>query len=153
MLLFADAQRRNSMNSSAIAVFSSLALLCGVSTAQNSTPSTTTPSTQAPASAHSAAQAETSSLRIAPGSVIPVQLTKSIDVKKAKSGDEVVARVTQDMKGGNGDVVVPKDAKVMGHVTEAQKRSKEQKESQLGIAFDKLVMKSGGDVNVPMSIQ
>lgn len=90
--------------------------------------------------------------RIAPGSVIPVQLTKTIDAKKAKQGDEVVAKVTMDLKANSGEVIVPKDTKVMGHVTEAQARSKEQKESQLGIAFDRAELK-GQEVNLPMSIQ
>jgi len=44
---------------------------------------------------------------------------------------------TQDMKTPGGEVLVPKDTKVMGHVTEAQPRNKEQKESQVGIAFDR----------------
>lgn len=90
--------------------------------------------------------------KIAPGSVIPVQLTKSIDAKKVKTGDEVVAKVTQDLKTNSGDVVVPKDTKVVGHVTEAQPRTKEQKESQVGINFDRAVLK-GGEVQLPMSIQ
>src|SRR5438105_7270391 len=66
--------------------------------------------------------------RIAPGSVIPVSLTKTIDAKKTKAGDEVVATVTQDMKTNTGEVVVAKDTKVVGHVTEAQARNQEQKE-------------------------
>jgi hypothetical protein len=91
--------------------------------------------------------------RIAPGSVIPVSLTKTIDAKKVKTGDEVVARVTQDMKTNSGEVLVPKDTKVVGHVTEAQARNKEQKESQVGIVFDHAVMKDGGEMQMPMSIQ
>jgi hypothetical protein len=90
--------------------------------------------------------------RIAPGSVIPVQLTKSIDAKKAKTGDPVEAKVTQDLKTESGQLLVPKDTPVRGHVTEAQARSKEQKESELGIRFDHAVVK-GGDVALPMSIQ
>src|ERR1035441_5583638 len=112
------------------------------------------PAPQAPASAPpDASQAPAAgTTRIAPGSVIPVQLTKTIDAKTAKPGDEVVAIVTMDLKTSSGEVIVPKDTKVTGHVTEAQARSKEQKESQLGIAFDHAVLKSG-DVNLPMSIQ
>src|SRR6202044_3621384 len=91
--------------------------------------------------------------RIAPGSVIPVSLTKTIDAKKVKTGDEVVAKVTQDMKTNGGEVLVPKDTKVMGHVTEAQPRNKDQKESQVGIAFDRAVMKDGSTMQMPMSIQ
>lgn len=91
--------------------------------------------------------------RLAPGSILPVQLTKSIDAKKLKTGDEVLAKVTQDMKNNSGEVIVPKDTKVLGHVTEAQPRSKEQKESQVGIAFDRAVMANGGEMQMPMSIQ
>jgi hypothetical protein len=90
--------------------------------------------------------------RIAPGSVIPVQLTKTIDAKKAKPGDEIVAKVTMDLKTTSGEVMIPKDTKVMGRVTEAQARSKEQKESQVGIAFDRAVLKDG-EIPLPMSIQ
>lgn len=91
--------------------------------------------------------------RIVPGSVIPVQLIKTIDAKKAKTGDEVVAKVTQDLKANSGELIVPKDTKMVGHVTEAQARSKEQKESQVAIAFDHAVMKKGGEMPLPMSIQ
>ncbi len=107
----------------------------------------------APASAQPTPAQASAALRIAPGSVIPVQLTKSIDAKKAKTGDEVQATVTQDMKTQNGDVLVPKDTKVIGHITEAQSRSKEQPQSQVGIAFDRAVVKDKGDVSLPMSIQ
>ena len=94
-----------------------------------------------------------SASRIAPGSVIPVELTKSIDAKKVKTGDEVVAKVTMDLKTNSGEIVVPKDTKVVGHVTEAQTRSREQKDSQVGIIFDRAVMKNGGEMQMPMSIQ
>jgi hypothetical protein len=96
---------------------------------------------------------QTTAPRFAPGTVIPVELTQSIDAKKVKTGDGVEARVTQDLKAGNGQVIVPKDTKVMGHVTEAQPRNKEQKESQVGIVFDRAVMKNGSDLALPMSIQ
>jgi hypothetical protein len=157
------------------------ALLVGIATAQDSTPSTAgsrasdrqtsapapsqqteaptsqpqtqqrAPESQTPAGA-SSAQA-TTARRIAPGSVIPVQLTRTIDAKKAKTGDEVVAKVTQDLKTNSGEVIVAKDTKVLGHVTEAQTHSKEQKESQLGIAFDRAVEKNGNEMQLPMSIQ
>jgi len=90
--------------------------------------------------------------RIAAGSVIPVQLAKTVDVKKAKTGEEVIAKVTMDMKSNSGQVLVPKDTKVIGHVTQAQARNKEQKESELGISFDRAVTKTG-EMQMPMSIQ
>jgi hypothetical protein len=93
------------------------------------------------------------SVRIAPGSVIPVQLTKTVDAKKAKPGEEVQGKVTGDLKSSSGEVIVPKDTKVMGKITEAQPRTKEQKESQLAIAFDHAVLTNGSQVALPMSIQ
>src|SRR5215469_4560414 len=108
---------------------------------------------QNPQSQTAAQGRQTGTPRIAPGSVIPVQLTKSIDAKKAKTGDAVEAKVTQDLKAESGEVIVPKDTKFVGHVTEAQPRTKEQKESQVGIAFDHAVMKNGGDVSMPLSVQ
>jgi hypothetical protein len=64
----------------------------------------------------------------------------------------VVAKVTQDLKSNSGEVVFAKDTKMVGHVTEAQARTKDQKESQVGIVFDRAVTKSG-DMPLPMSIQ
>jgi hypothetical protein len=143
------------------------ALLCGLSMAQDtsSPASTETPQQAQPQQAQpqatqpsqpSAAQTNATSAenpRIAPGSIIPVQLTKTLDAKKAKTGDEVDAKVTQDLKSGSGALIVPKDTKVVGHVTEAQPRNKEQKESQVSIVFDHAVMKDGAVVSLPMSIQ
>src|SRR5690349_3599678 len=108
---------------------------------------------QAPTGDTTASTSANTAPRFAPGTVIPVELTKSIDAKKAKTGDGVEAKVTQDLKSGNGQVIVPKDTKVVGHLTEVQARNKEQKESQLGIAFDRAVIKGGSDVSLPMSIQ
>jgi hypothetical protein len=127
-------------------------LMLSVATAQDTASTAQAPSPQAPPSAPASAPAAAPA-RIAPGSVIPVSLIKTIDAKKARTGDEIVARVTQDMKTPGGEVLVPKDTKVMGHVTEAQPRNKEQKESQVGIAFDRAVMKDGSAMQMPMSIQ
>ncbi|HWY59843.1 MAG TPA: hypothetical protein VNZ03_35600 [Terriglobales bacterium] len=124
-------------------------LMSGAALAQQSTGATSPPQNNPSASQSgtSGIPQTTESPRFAPGTVIPVELTKSIDAKKAKSGDNVEARVTQDLKAGNGQLIV------MGHVTEAQPRNKEQKESQVGIVFDHAVMKNGSDVAMPMSIQ
>jgi hypothetical protein len=110
-----------------------------------------TPAPSAPASTPNAGAGKTS--LVARGSVIPVQLTKTIDAKKAKKGDEIVVKVTQDLQSNGGAVILPKDTKIVGHVTEVESRSKEQKESQLAIAFDHVVLKNGEQMQMPMSIQ
>jgi hypothetical protein len=137
-----------------IGIFAGL-LVSGTHLAQQSTPAANSSASQSSATASQPgnSSAPETPPRFAPGTVIPVELTKSVDAKKVKSGDGVEARVTQDLKAENGQVIVPKDTKVMGHVTEAQPRNKEQKESQVGIVFDHAVMKNGSDVAMPMSIQ
>jgi len=119
---------------------------------QPATPGQSMPTQPVPAQSTAAAGPAAQGAKIAPGSVIPVELTTTVDAKKAKTGDEVVARVTQDMKTNSGEVLVAKDTKIMGHVTAAQPRTKEQKESELGIAFDHAMTKTG-EMQQPMSIQ
>jgi hypothetical protein len=73
---------------------------------------------------------------------LQVELTNSVDAKKAKPGDAVGAKLTRDVKAGD-KVVLHRGAKLVGHITEAQARSKENPESRLGIAFDKAVDRKG----------
>lgn len=111
------------------------------------------PTQSQPAPTGAAANPATPTIKIASGSVIPVSLTKTVDAKKAKNGEEVSAKVTENLKTDSGEVLLPKDTKIVGHVTAAQARSKEQKQSQLAIAFDHAIMKNGSQMQLPMSIQ
>src|SRR5215470_1151369 len=86
------------------------------------------------------------------GTSLQAELVKSLDAKKAKPGDEVSAKVTQDVKS-DGKVVIHKGTRLVGHVTEAQARTKEQANSTLGIAFDKAVLKGGEEVSFNSVIQ
>lgn len=130
-----------------------LYLCVACSASAQSTSAGSEPRGQEAASAPAQSQQSTAVSRIAPGSVIPVRLDKTVDAKKVKTGDEVEAEVTQDLKAVSGDLVMARDTKVMGHITESQARTKEQKESQVGIAFDRAVMKDGRVEQLPMSIQ
>ena len=134
------------------------AAMCASALAQSTTPSSSSSSSSAdsdqPQSAPAGATANpvAQPSRIAPGTVIKVELTKTIDAKKAKTGDEVVAKVSQDLKTPSGEILVPKDSKIVGHVTEARARTKDQKDSEVAIAFDHAATKNG-DMQLPMSIQ
>src|SRR5438270_688586 len=97
------------------------------------------------AGSNSAAGVNGASGALSSGTILEAELTKSIDAKKAKQGDEVAARLTQDVKS-SGRVVLHKGTKLVGHVTEAQAKSKESGESRLGIAFDKAVLKGGEEM-------
>ncbi len=125
-----------------------------LSLAQSAAPSQTNNGSNSapPRQSESSAGTQTATPRIAPGSVIPVQLTTTVDAKKAKTGEQVTAKVTLDLKSSNGTMLMPKDTEIVGHITEAQPKNKQDKESQVGIVFDHAVTKDG-NVSYPMSIQ
>src|SRR6266566_4830975 len=70
------------------------------------------------------------------GTIIPAELAKSIDAKKAKSGDHVVAKTTIDLRSRDGSTVIPKGAKVLGHVTDAKARSKDEMKGGRDLQFN-----------------
>ena len=98
------------------------------------------------------AGANGASTALAGGTTLQAELTKPVDAKKAKPGDEVTAKLTQDVKTDNR-VVLHKGTKLIGHVTEAQTRSKEQKESRLGIVFDKAQLKGGEEASLNAAVR
>ena len=83
-----------------------------------------------------------SSNGIAPGSIISAELVKSVDVRKVKAGDKIEAKVVVPLVS-NGQVLIPKGSRIIGHVTEAKPRSKDPKGSTVGIVFDTLSTKEG----------
>jgi hypothetical protein len=97
------------------------------------------------------AQAGESS-QLASGSTIHAALMKPVDARKNKAGDEVVAKTTQDVQS-NGQVVVPKGCKLIGHVTEAKAKGNGEAQSTMGIAFDRAILKDGREVPMTASIQ
>ena len=99
-----------------------------------------------------AAAPVTGSGALSSGTTLQAELAKSLDCKKAKPGDEVTAKLTQDVKQ-DGNVVVHKGSKLIGHVTEAQAKTKDNAESKLGIVFDKAVLKGGQEVAFNGTVQ
>jgi len=87
------------------------------------------------------------------GTIINAELTGSLDSKKAKPGDAVNARTVTDLKTNDGRVVLPKDTKIVGHVTQASARGAGQSESSLGLVFDKAILKSGQEIPLNAAVQ
>jgi hypothetical protein len=106
----------------------------------------------AQAAAHANNAAGTAGARIADGTTIQAMLAKPLDTRKSKVGDEVIAKATQDVKS-DGQLVVPKGTKLLGHVTEARAKAKGESDSALGIAFDKAVLKDGRELPLALRIQ
>lgn len=94
-------------------------------------------------SASASASRKGASANMANGSTMKAELTRPVDVKKNKVGDQVMARTTEDVKSG-GQVVIPRGSKLIGHVTEAKAKAKGESESSLGIVFDRAILKKGG---------
>jgi len=117
-------------------------------------------SAQSSASAAGAAGSSTSAgagkgnASLANGTTMNAVLSKSVDSGHCKPGDEVTAKVSQDVKS-NGQVVIPKHSKLVGHVTEAKVKEKGDAAAQstLGIAFDHAVLKNGQQVPTNVVIQ
>lgn len=86
------------------------------------------------------------------GSTVQAELTKPVDARKSKPGDEVVARTTQDVKS-NGQTVLPKGSKIVGHITAVQAREKGEQESRMAIAFEHAILKNGTQVPMALTLQ
>jgi len=93
-----------------------------------------------------------SSASLADGTSMNAMLSQPVDVKKNKPGDQVTAKTTEATKS-EGKVVIPKGSKLIGHVTECRQRSKEEKESALGIVFDRAILKNGEEIPLNVTVR
>lgn len=84
--------------------------------------------------------------------VLSAELTRSLDARKAKPGDAVFAKCTQNLDA-NGETLIPRNTKLIGHVVEVQTKGRGKPESTLEIAFDKAIMRDGREVPLTASIQ
>jgi len=119
-------------------------------------PSTQTPTTQAPTTQAPTAQTPTTTPQgtnqFPAGTIIPAELSKSLDAKKAKAGDKVEAKTPVDLLA-QGKIVIPRNTKISGHVTNVKAHSKESPDSTVGIVFDRISMKDGHDVPIQATVQ
>ena len=104
------------------------------------------------ASSSTSAQAGQNSVNLSTGTTIEAALSSAVDARKNKEGDQVVARTTQAVKS-DGQVVIPKGSRLVGHVTQAKAKAKGESQSALGIVFDRAVLKNGQEVPLHVVIQ
>src|ERR1051326_8268529 len=76
------------------------------------------------------------------GTIMYLELSKTVDAKKARPGDEVRATLLNNVLS-HGKIVLRQDSKLLGHITEVQAFSRSKPESRLGVAFDRIVGKGG----------
>src|SRR6266566_217770 len=106
----------------------------------------------ASASAAASAQNGPANGSLAAGTAFNAALSSPIDSKKCKPGDAVTAHTTEAVKS-EGRTVIPKGAKVVGHVTQTSARAKGESESALGMVFDKAILKDGEEIPLSVGIQ
>jgi hypothetical protein len=86
------------------------------------------------------------------GAPIEAELKKSIDSKKLKPGDPVVAETTESTDQ-NGKSLIPRGTTIEGHVTQASARGKGDAFSTVGVVFDKAVLKDGQQIPLNVTVQ
>jgi hypothetical protein len=80
-----------------------------------------------------------------------VELTKRIDVKKAKVGDEVDVKTTSNAKLPDG-TDLPKGTKLIGKVTVVHAKSKEDNTSHIAFDLERAVTKDGHEMPVHAAV-
>lgn len=77
-------------------------------------------------------------LAVDSGTRVSARLLTSLNAKKAKPGQRVVAKVTRKVKQ-HGHTVIRKNSKLIGHIVSVKASGKGHAGSQLAVAFDRLV--------------
>ena len=106
----------------------------------------------AAAAANASGQAGQAGAAVASGTAMNAALNSPIDSKKAKPGDPVTAHTTEPVKS-DGQTVIPKGCKLVGHVTQASTKASGESQSTLGVVFDKAILKNGQEVPINAGIQ
>jgi hypothetical protein len=89
-------------------------------------------------------------VNIQSGTQLAAQLENTLDARHAKVGDRVALKTTHDVKQ-DGQVIVPKGSRLIGRVTDVQQKTKNDADSVIGIAFDRL-QKGSTDIPITASI-
>jgi hypothetical protein len=86
-----------------------------------------------------------------PAVAVSAELTKRINTKNAKQGDDVQARVTDAAKLPDG-TELPRGTKLIGKVTDVKAKSKEDKSAHLAFNIDHAVLKDGTELPVAVIV-
>ena len=104
-------------------------------------------SQNANSSASATAGRNSGDISLAEGTRIDGELQKTLDVRNARPGDQVLLKTTRDIKQ-NGHTVIQKGSTLAGRVTDVAQRSKQNGQSRLGILFDRV---QGHGIDMPIT--
>jgi uncharacterized coiled-coil protein SlyX len=80
-----------------------------------------------------------------PVSTLMALLTGSLELKSATVGQEFTLKTISDVVV-DGQLVIPKGARVLGHVTKAVTKGKDQPKSELSLVIEKAVRRDGSEI-------
>ncbi|MDT4898376.1 MAG: hypothetical protein QOH25_3453 [Acidobacteriota bacterium] len=105
--------------------------------------------TSGSASASSATSSSVSgkAINLQSGTRVMAQLQDTLDVRRARVGDQVLLKTTEAIKA-NGRTVINKGARLIGHVTEVSQRTRANGESSIGLVFDQM---ESGSLEAPIN--
>jgi hypothetical protein len=110
---------------------------------------------QATAPADSQAGGQASGTRTIQIQMVPAnaELSKALDAKKAKQGDEVDAKLQDDVKGvkGGNAPELPRNTVLEGHIDQVQP-SESKSDSTLVVTFDKAKLKDGEELPIKATV-
>jgi hypothetical protein len=101
---------------------------------------------------------QTASADFAGATEMNATLERSVDARRAKPGDEVSAKTNEAFTTASG-TTIPRGTKLVGRVTEARPYARGEgsaqgaAQSQLGIVFEKAVLRDGREVPMNATIQ
>lgn len=90
--------------------------------------------------------AQTTQSRPSVSNVIAV-LTKTVDAKTSVAGEEVSLRTISDLVV-DGEMVIPRGSKLIGHISEVAAKGKEQPQNILSFVIEKAVRKDGVQIQL-----
>ena len=82
------------------------------------------------------------------GTALEAQLESVVDVRKGQVGDQVLLKTTKAIKQ-NGEVIVPKGTRLLGRITEVQRKTKDNAVSRVGMVFDRI---QGRGLDAPINL-
>ena len=120
-----------------------LVFLCaGVSFAQRQSTSA-----RADAASTTSVRDDNQTVNLQSGTRLNAQLQQTLDARKLREGDTVVLKTTEAIKA-NGRTIVGKGARLIGHVTDVQQKSRANAESSISLVFDRL---ENGSLALPIN--
>jgi hypothetical protein len=94
----------------------------------------------------STAATQNNKIEIANGTRLTGELQNSLDVRRAKVGDEVILKTNEPLQF-EGRMIINKGARLFGRVTGVTPKSKNKNESTLGLVFERI---EDGSLNIPI---